>query len=373
MRSLCAEPYRLFFPIGIAHGFWGVSLWLLYGLKIIPTYPGPLHIQLMIGGFLGSFVFGFITTAVPRFTQTFPARPHEILILALPLIIAPVMNADGALLMLAASYLAAAIFFFGRWSQAQSRPPDPFILIGFGLSAALFGEILMRLAADPQWITFGRLLFLRAFMLLTVVGVGSQMIPRLLGAMSGGCVRSGSIRTNRFLYIGLAFLGGCFIEAFVHPVLGRWVQTAIVGLIAVKHWGVLRLPFSRSKLAWVLWISCWFLLFGLAGESLFPSYSVHFLHLTFIGGFALMTLMVATRVILAHGGFNLILETQLTSLFWVCGFVAVSSVTRVAAGFIPAAYESHLSYAAVLWLTGLAIWTIRLGTKIIYKQKNVNT
>jgi uncharacterized protein involved in response to NO len=369
MERLCREPYRLFFPIGIAYGFWGVALWLLYGFKMISVYPGPLHMQMMVGGFLGAFAFGFLTTILPRFTRAAPAQPFELAWIAGPLLIGPLLWGGASRLFLPAltiSFLGMTVYAGSRWWRGASRPPDPFILIGHGLIAALAGLILQQIPfADPRWTLLGRLLFLRAFMLLVIVGVGGQLIPMLLGgAPAAGCMRSPRARNNRFLYLGLALLSAFFIEALMWGDLGRVLQAVIVAAVALKHWRIFQLPIARSKLAWILWTSCWFLVTGLAGEALFPRYAVHFLHLSFIGGLALTSMMVATRLVLAHGGFSLMLETRLQSLYWAGGFVLTASVTRLAAGFIPAAYEHHLTYAALLWLMGLSIWAVVVGRKI---------
>jgi uncharacterized protein involved in response to NO len=61
------EPYRLLFPLGILIGLLGVAMWPLYysGWISLP-FPVPHHAHIMIQGFFGSFVFGFLGTAMPR-------------------------------------------------------------------------------------------------------------------------------------------------------------------------------------------------------------------------------------------------------------------------------------------------------------------
>ena len=65
--DLClAEPFRIFFPLATLFGLSGVSLWPLFFLGLHKFYPGPMHARLMIEGFLGGFVIGFLGTAGPR-------------------------------------------------------------------------------------------------------------------------------------------------------------------------------------------------------------------------------------------------------------------------------------------------------------------
>ena len=62
------EPFRLFFPLGVLVSISGVSLWPLYFAGIHKFYPGIMHARMMIEGFMGAFVIGFLGTAVPRLT-----------------------------------------------------------------------------------------------------------------------------------------------------------------------------------------------------------------------------------------------------------------------------------------------------------------
>src|SRR5213596_396275 len=69
----CGEPFRIFFPLGVLVGISGVSLWpLFFGGMHHSFYPGVMHARLMIEGFMGAFIFGFLGTAFPRLTGT----PH---------------------------------------------------------------------------------------------------------------------------------------------------------------------------------------------------------------------------------------------------------------------------------------------------------
>src|SRR5215510_5213905 len=69
IRKICEEPFRIFFPACIALGFLGVSLWLFYFAGVGIAYPSLSHARLMIEGFMGSLIFGFLGTAGPRITS----------------------------------------------------------------------------------------------------------------------------------------------------------------------------------------------------------------------------------------------------------------------------------------------------------------
>ena len=61
-----AEPFRIFFPLGLFLGAIGVALWPLFVWHAIAFYPAQAHVRLMIEGLMGSFIIGFLGTAGPR-------------------------------------------------------------------------------------------------------------------------------------------------------------------------------------------------------------------------------------------------------------------------------------------------------------------
>ena len=61
-----AEPFRVFFPMAILLGVLGVSMWPLYFFGVISFYPGMNHSRVLAFGFFGSFMMGFLLTALPR-------------------------------------------------------------------------------------------------------------------------------------------------------------------------------------------------------------------------------------------------------------------------------------------------------------------
>jgi uncharacterized protein involved in response to NO len=377
LYELQNEPYRLFFPIGWLFGLWGAVLWPAFVMGLTSTYPGPLHAQVMVGGFLSAFAFGFLMTAVPRFTRSLPARVSELAWIALPLVALPLVGLSGSSmaisLTLLLSFTGAVKFLVKRFRQRNSEPPQPFMFIGIGICSGLLGLVLQLFGEQSAFaFNLGRLLFLQAFMLALVVGVGSRLIPMFMGfgpPPSPEAIADDKPRSfhNPFIWMGIVFLLSYVIEAADGLSTGRLARALLVTGVMVNYWFIWKLPPMRTKLTWGLWLSAWMTLAGLWGVALFPSYNIHFLHLVYAGGLGLMTLMIATRVVLAHGGFSLQLEGQLKSLFVVIGFVLFAAVTRLSAGFIPKSYLPHLAYAAWLWIGGLLIWGAVIGRRIFQR------
>ena len=124
-----------------------------------------------------------------------------------------------------------------------------------------------------------------------------------------------------------------------------------------------------SRLAFWLWISAWSLVVGLWAPVAAPAYAVHGLHISFIGGFGLMTLMIAARVTLAHGGYPAGLEVRLRAFPWIAGFALLAAFTRAAAFVDPRIYLHHLGYAAVAWVGAALLWLKAFGPRIVHLQE----
>ena len=46
-----SDPYRVLFPVGLAHALVGTGLWILYARHVI-AYPATAHAHYMFSGFL---------------------------------------------------------------------------------------------------------------------------------------------------------------------------------------------------------------------------------------------------------------------------------------------------------------------------------
>jgi hypothetical protein len=94
---------------------------------------------------------------------------------------------------------------------------------------------------------------------------------------------------------------------------------------------------------------------------LVPDYRVPALHLTFIGGFGLLALSVATHVTASHcGGLDRIRDSRATIVRVVAGGVTVAMIGRLAADATTTYFE-HLAIAATVWILATALWLARLA------------
>jgi len=372
------DPYRLFFPIGIALGLAGVSIWPLYVLHVVGTYSGRAHALVQTDGFLYAFIAGFLLTAVPRFTGTdAPGRCVQY-VLATAVVAACVASDLQAFALGTAIFLGAHLLLMGlvaaRFVQRQQNPPPTFALIGLGLVAGLAGAALNAGVAselvDPRWDLLGKRLMTEGMVLLLVLGVGGFLGPRLLGfaalpqfAASGPGGRPSSAigeltRDWRWTAAGLAILASLVADYGYGVTWAALVRAAVVTAVILFTVRVWQKPAVRTTLSWCVWTANWLVVAAVWLVALAPKYRVDFLHVLFIGGFSLMILAVATRVTLSHGGHDLHQEQRSWPLRLGLTFGLVAMIARIGAPFAAATYFEHLAFAGVLWIAGILLWGV---------------
>ncbi len=93
---------------------------------------------------------------------------------------------------------------------------------------------------------------------------------------------------------------------------------------------------------------------------LLPDYRVPALHVTFIGGFGLLAIAVATHVTASHcQGVPALRDGRATILRVVAGGVLLAALGRVTAD-ATATYFEHLAAAGAVWIAATALWSARL-------------
>lgn len=366
------DAYRYFFPVGWGLGVWGVFLWIIFPLGWV-QYPGQTHPDLMLGGFFLSFVCGFLMTAAPKFTSSFePTITEQRTAFALiAFLISAVVFFTKIYFysIVVLIFLFLFIFLVRRFLKRQSNPPDAFLFVGVGVLVGLAGSFGLLLGYTVNLPSFffqlSRLFFLQAYIFSLVLGVGSRLIPALLGWVESPQVGTNQKRVKLFLFLAFAFIGSYVLEAAEVGVGAQALRTLVIGYIAFRFWKIHKFPARRGVQTWWLWISAWSLLLGQSAMIFFPSYRIHILHVILVSGLALMTFMVATRVSLAHGKHDLSLEKNSKILFVGALLVSLAGFTRLSAGFAPHIYQSHLIYASYTWILGLVAWAFVFIPKML--------
>jgi uncharacterized protein involved in response to NO len=339
----------------------------------------------MIGGFLFTYAVGFLMTAVPQFLGAGGAGRGEFAI-AIALSAAMGLSAlfsfgsvvrptVGAL-----TLVFLAVFFVRRFQSRKYEPPPQFLFIPLGILSGVAGGTISALCdlgmLGPDAYAAGRLFLFEGTMLSFTLGVGGRLVTALLGWSPLPLVQIENFRKKPaspvvriaklpVFWQALGFLLGLLLEAFGFPLVGRGLRAVVASTIAFGVWKLHRPPAEKTTLSWGLWISSWFLVLGVWIQVLVPSSGVHGLHLLFVGGFGLMTILIGTRVTIAHGDYDFGLQENSWPLRLTIALLAMAAVTRASA-HVSGSYIPHLAYAALCWMAGIGVWLCFFLSKMIW-------
>jgi uncharacterized protein involved in response to NO len=366
-RSAPREPYRVLFPLGVVYALIGAGAWPVAALAPI-AYPGPLHVTLMVQGFEQCFVLGFLLTAMPAFTHGPKCHPLELagalaamLGFGAAALAGATAAAHGAFL---ASLVLIAIAGARRVLGNPQRPPEEFLFVGFGLALGTLGGALLlaiALGAAPDLpARFPERLVSLGMVLSLVVGVGSLLVPAFAGIkdplLIPGIARPHERRGRRALYLTvIAVLALAFVaEARGFARAGAAARALAVTTMGLWVWKLTRLP-RRDAPGFALWSSGWIAIAGTWALALFASRPMIGLHVVFIGGFGLLTMGIATRVVVSHGRIPLAHERRTLNGAVLAPF-ALAIALRLAAELVPRGAPHALAASGLCWMVAWSWW-----------------
>jgi len=373
-----AEPFRIFFPLGLFLGAIGVVLWPMFVWHIINFYPAQAHVRLMIEGLMGSFIIGFLGTAGPRLLDASPLGVKETSALFGLQILSAFLQLSQRQTAGDIVFLTILLLFIGMMAQRTGArndlPPPQFVLVLFGLINALGGIFLITAAKSFTNGSFptrlGSLMLNEGFVLFPILGVGAFFFPKLLG---GGRPQPTDLRIATRLWIIRAMIAAMTAVviwiSFVLEALG-WIRTAalIRGVTTLMYFlaqgHLLEKPSGPPFLAQCFRLGALLLVAGLFLPVALPGYPLASLHMTFIGGFSVILFTVSTRVIIGHAGQSHLFRKRLRFLIAALMLLVTAMIARVGADFIPPARNSHLVYAALIWLFAAIVWAVALTPKL---------
>lgn len=377
--ALCfGEPFRIFFPIGLLFGAIGVALWPLFVWHAINFYPRDAHLRLMIEGLMGSFIIGFLGTAGPRLLDAQPFSAMETTTLLTLQVLSAMLHLNQERDLGDIVFLVMLVLFLGfvatRARNREDLPPPNFVLVVLGFVNAIVGIFFIIGARNVSNGVFlnqlGGLLLNQGFVLFPILGVGAFFFPKLLG---GAKPEPADLQIATALWIKralIAALTGLVIWiSFVLEALD-WTRSAAVlcGLAVLSYFTfqghLFEKPIGPPFLAHCFRVGAGLLVLALFSPAVLPTHRVANLHLAFIGGFTIILFTVSTRVILGHSGHAHLFQRRLRFLIAALVLLIVAMIARVGADFFPPERNSHLVYAALIWLVAAAIWAWALVPKL---------
>jgi uncharacterized protein involved in response to NO len=383
--ALRREPFRIFFPLAVAFGTLGIGHWLAFQQGWTTSYSGAFHAHVQVWGYIGSFAIGFLLTALPRSGGHTPASSFE-LAAALAAVIATVAavaleqwllaNIINVLLLGLVIAFAARRFAAKRApsgaAAVRTGPPPPveFVWIPIALAFGVVGSLIAAAGRaellSATVIKIGEVASQQGFLLSVVLGVGGFMAPRLMGhgdvmARPACAPASDPARARRRRLRVHLLAAGALVVSFVIEGLGsvRWaylLRGAVVAGELVFAAKIHRLPRVDSLFARTLWSALWLTALGVIAAGIFPNARVAMLHITFLGGFALMTFAMGAMVVMSHSGDARRLMLPLPAFRFIAAGVAAALLARVTADARFERYFEWLALASVGWGVAAIAW-----------------
>lgn len=365
---LASEPFRLFFISGALWSLIGVALWPLFYAGKFGFYPNYCHTRLMIEAFGGAFIVGFLGTAGPRMASAPKLTVLELLWLfglhqSSAIMHLQLQHSWGDALFALLLVSLGLSLVIRVWKFAKEAPPPPMLLALSGLLCGAAGAGLHLLPGtwtDLHRLHLAGLLLNQGLLLLPVLGVGVFLFPRMLGGDFGG---SGTAvettrKRRRTVAAMLLLVGSFFIEAYGWPLIGSLLRalTSALYLLLEVPWRKKPGESPRGSLAAGL---RWALLLGFSGillSGFFVPHRIAIGHLLYVGGFGLLMLVAASRVIFGHSGqlADFDRRSWFPRLLVFLGVLA--ALTRMSPAFLPSLTVSHHQYAAWTWLLLMLLW-----------------
>jgi hypothetical protein len=226
--------------------------------------------------------------------------------------------------------------------------------------------------AAAYWIPLQRRLSYQGFVLLPILGIGPFILPRFFGLPNPHdfpetLKPSKTWKKKAALAAGV---GALVIVSFFVESAGRIRLAYGLRFGATLVYLLLEFPFRlapkmTNALGMALRIAFVALISGFILIAIYPQYRVALLHLTLIGGFAVITFAVATRVLFGHSGNLEKLKLKNRWLLVAVGLMLFGMATRISGDFWPKIMFSHYSYGALVWIIGVAIWAFFALPKVL--------
>jgi hypothetical protein len=246
-------------------------------------------------------------------------------------------------------------------------PPPGFVLVGLAFASALAGTALhlfgRRWELAPSFELLARLLSYHGFVLPAILGAGGFLLPRFLGLGARRKFPDSATPTpewKRAARIAKA-AGAAIVLTFLLEAAG-WSRVAgtmrAAVIVAYLAW---EMPLERLRWNWrgVHWpliagLAC--IPLGVLAAGWQPGARVTLLHFELMGGFALITFAVATRVVFGHSGAQARLERFHPWLTAAGLLMLLGLASRVSGDFLPGIQATHYLYGAACWMAGAAVW-----------------
>ncbi len=352
------EPYRVFFPLGILSSIIGVSLWFLFTHRWISFYPLYAHSNIMFFAFLWSFVVGFLMTAIPKMTGTFPVKISEfsvsVFLVFLQLSFSLRNNIEVSFLIFIFQVLALMLFLIQRFVVYKKIPFEGFIFLPFAFAQIFICFSLYYFKLIEVQTVY--LLSGEAFLVNLILGLGSRLVPvisRIPNALMPNVIKkSETLWLTIFLAVVLN-VSYVYEAIYGTSILDCILKFTVISFLSYKSLALFKIPNQWGIGPVFIKISILLLnLVMLLRIFNFQSKAIN--HIIYIGFFVLLTIMIASRVMLAHAGQFLDYELKSKKLFIIGSLILISTICRLIFGANIA--SSFLGLTIIFFMISMILW-----------------
>ena len=390
--SFSAAPHRMCFWSGTLFGLAAVGFWSVQQASLYTTLWPPIswsvpypaaHGFMMVYGWMGFFMFGFLLTTFPRWLDTEPI-PRAAWIVAWAalsfggatfwagLLLHRVLVVAGALAM-GLGYTVAIVFCARVLiaSRTPGRSQQAWLLLTLatgvcGILLAAYGFATDSFAA----LSASRQLGLHPFLLGVVLTVLYRMVPFFTTMVTPGMELR---RAPHGVALFAITLWGRTALAFLSAEDWLWLPDLVLLALLLREgwtWRFWRANFPPLLL--ILYLALGWLALSLAGSGLgglarfvtghsMPMLDAAALHAMTLGGFGGLVLGIGTRVSLGHSGGGLATDRFLAILFYAFQLAPLLRIApEMAAPWWPALRVQGF-WSGLVWLVVFGLWFARIG------------
>ncbi len=389
---LAPDPYRVLFPLGILAALAGLLPWLVFAVAARGWWPeswplwwpGPAHAALLAQGFELAFICGFLLTAMPAFTHGPRCTPGELAVVTTlvgTFILLRAFEVPYAAWAWLATLLAVGVIVGRRVRLGAAAPPEEYLLVATGIALGVAGGVVQVLVAHGVLGIVAERTGVRCVSLgmlpALVLGLGSLLVPTFARMENPldivGWARAGDRPRRRAFTLLIAALLVLSVNAefLGRGTLGGWLRAIAVLVSTQLAWKLWRLPGRRDRLSWSIWTAGWGLVVGFTAAAIWPLHRVEAWHVAFVGGYALLTLGIGTRVVVSHGGHANTEERALLSTP-ALGALGLALLVRALGPVLwPTRIALHHGLAAALGVLAFCLWLAAAWPRVRRTRKKV--
>jgi hypothetical protein len=381
--DLRREPFRAFFPLGLALGAAGILPWIAFGRGLVQGWPGLAHSLVMTQAFLVALGVGFLGTMLPRRANSAPLSYAELGVLAAALVAIPVAITRGSLAVTEGAFLLV-LATLGQYvvrslrrarTAAPRRPPPSFVLLPLGVALGGGGALLLVLfdlnVAGTWAFVLGRQLAQQGLMLGLLLALAPMLAPIFAHGAAPPDPAPEAARRQRRLHAlaGLALAASFPLELYAMRA-GLLLRGAVCAVELLLASGLVR-PATRPGLhRWFFRFALCAVPLGLVAAGLDPGRRIQLTHVTYVAGLSLVTFAVSAHVTMLHTGADALADRSPLLVFLAGALTLAAAVVRVGAESSPAYYIVALIVGASLWLAAAIAWAAFLFPRLVAEAKS---